>query len=131
MADVMRRPDGTYMPGSGGFTGQSKRYTTEVRKALEARLPPDEVVRMWDEAWTVASTGRSAKTMVALLELAMAYTMGKPKQTLSVESADNTQLLAALLADRTPLLPPREGIIDGHELPQLDDDDIAVDTEIE
>lgn len=109
-----RDENGRFAPGHR--LGGARRYTTDVKQAFEQLLPADQLVERWLEAWEAAKKHDAAKAMVTLLEFALGYTIGKPKQSLEVGTSDNSQLLAALLADRRPLLPPREGIVEDDTL---------------
>lgn len=120
---VERRADGTLMPGSALSTGGvGSGYKKAVLDALKAKWTPEKILELLDDIDKTATSTRSPKAKLALAELILSYVLGKPKQSLEVGTADSSQLLAALLSDRRPLLPPREGIIEPPLLLEGDQD---------
>lgn len=90
------------------------------RRVREA-ITPDLAVDMIFEAWDVAKKRGSPKSMIQVLEVALAYGYGRPSQTIEV-SNDASDILAQLLRGGGPLLPPRERdvtVLDGKSQPAL------------
>lgn len=108
--------NGRFAPGNRLGSPVGNAYKKQVLDALKQRWTPDKIVALLDDIDATATSTRSPKAKLALAELILGYVLGKPKQSLEVGTGDNTQLLAALLADRTPLLPPRQGIIEDDSL---------------
>lgn len=125
MADEQNTRDdkGRFLAGHPGGPGRKTRATEQAYLAeLKETFPPAELAQKLKRALELAEAQNSPRAMATVTELILSYTLGKPKQALQVSGGDNTALLAALLEDRTPLLPPRQGIIEsGPRL--LDKDD--------
>lgn len=102
---------GKFAPGNKLAPGVGGSYKKAILTAIEERWDGPAIVALIDEAYAAAKSTRSSKGMIALAELVLGYILGKPKQALEIGTDDSRTLLAAILSDRTPLLPPRQGVI--------------------
>lgn len=128
MADELTHRDenGRFLPGNPGSPGRKPRATEqEYLSELKQTFPPDVLAAKLKRALEMAEQQNSPRAMATVAELILSYTLGKPKQSLQVSSGDSAELLLALLSDRTPVLPPRQGVIDVFpaEHPQLTQED--------
>jgi len=68
-------------------------------------------MELLDDAYSLALEKRNVKGLTDLAELVLSYLLGKPEQAIQLSTEDSNSTLLAILADRTPLLPPRQGAI--------------------
>lgn len=115
MADELtsyRDDKGRFVEGNPGGPGRKTRaQELAVLDAVKAEFTPAAIAQGLRDAYDLAKKQGSTRGMVAVLTLALEYTVGKPNQKITVNN-DATDFLAKLLEDRTPLLPPRQGAID-------------------
>lgn len=129
MSDDLTQRDerGRFLAGHAPTSpGRPPRATEqEYLSELKQTFPPAELAAKLRRALEMAEAQNSPRAMATVAELILSYTLGKPRQSLQVSSGDNNELLLALLTDRTPLLPPRQGTIDvlPVERPKLARDD--------
>lgn len=105
-----RLSNGQFAPGNRAQTGPTG-YKAGVVKALRLRWDADRVMELLDDAYSLALEKRNVKGLTDLAELVLSYLLGKPEQAIQLSTEDSNSTLLAILADRTPLLPPRQGAI--------------------
>ena len=95
-----------YQVGNPGGPGRpTKAKELQVLDAIKADWPPERVAEALNQAMTFATETRSWRGILAVCELAMAYTIGRPQQKVQVSDGNLEQLLAYLQDDHGPLLP--------------------------
>lgn len=110
-----RLSNGRFAPGNRAQTGPTG-YKAGVVKALRKRWDADRVMDLLDDAYSLALEKRNVKGLTDLAELVLSYLLGKPEQAIQLSTEDSNSMLLTILADRTPLLPPRQGAIVQHQL---------------
>ena len=77
MAD--RDNQGRFLPGNPGSPGRPKRETEQaILNAISNALSPEEITAAIREALALARAQKSARGIVAIIELCSAYSIGKP-----------------------------------------------------
>lgn len=136
--DVQRDAKGHILPGSPRPPRDSSpKYGKILRKELKGTYTPARVIAMIEATWESAVRRDSPKSMVAVIELIVAYTMGKPAQRIELDN-DGLSALGDILRASAPLLPERDvgarlTVIepDGHGLAKIAmrEDDLEGETE--
>ena len=75
-----------------------------IWEALKQRYPVEEVINRIEEAWQLAKSQKSSRSMIAIIELIAERQFGKPVQT-TQSPHGISDALALILSDTTPLLP--------------------------
>lgn len=100
------RANGQFAPGNQAAVGKgrpSKKHEQEVLDTLKATFPPDEIAGILQEALDIARKQNSARTMAAIAQTILDYTVGRPRPMDEGEDADRVAHILALLAPK-----PRE-----------------------
>lgn len=93
---------GVRLPGAGR---KSRQYEKDMINAVKDVLTPENIKHYLTTALDLAVSQQSARGIVAVLTLGMAYGAGKPVQQVTVDNG-KTELLEQLLRnDGEPLLP--------------------------
>jgi hypothetical protein len=119
--DVSARTQPNAMPGEsfpgqfdargkfarGNTLGRKPRQTVDTAyvDAMRAGMPPDRVVELLDKAIELAIATKSARGVMAAVEFATAYTLGKPKQRTGVQPDRTLADLLAAVDTSKPLMP--------------------------
>jgi hypothetical protein len=105
MSEHGRDEHGRFLPGNPGGPGRKSRQSEqEYLTAFSDAFPPDVLVEMAQTAWDIAVKQNSTRGMNAVLQTVMPYVMGKPAQTVSVNS-NASALLAEIMSNSAPLFP--------------------------
>ena len=104
---VARDERGRLLPGStlNGAGRKSRQYERDMIEAVKNVLTPENIEFYLNKALELAIDQKSARGILATLELGLAYGAGKPVQQV-VRDTGKTELLQELLAGDKPLLPP-------------------------
>ena len=102
-----RDSSGKFLPGNQAAVGHGrppKKQELRVLDEVRAKFPPERISAMLEEAYQLATETRSARGVMAVAELVMAYTVGKPKQQ-EEDDDDSVAMLIQLLSPK-PDHPP-------------------------
>ena len=102
-----RDTKGRFLPGNPavGAGRKSRQYEKDMINAVKDVLTPENIRHYLTTALDLAVSQQSARGIVAVLTLGMAYGAGKPVQQVTVDNG-KTELLEQLLHnDGEPLLP--------------------------
>ncbi len=104
---VSRGARGRWLPGQSGNPAgrKSRQYEKDMIDAVRRALTPENIESWINRALELADSQNSARGIVAVLELGLAYGAGKPVQQV-VRDTGKTELLQELLSNDAPLLPP-------------------------
>lgn len=104
---AMRDSRGRLLPGARvpGVGRKSKAYEQSVVDALKASLPPEKLQYWVDKALEIAIAQQSTRGIVAVLQFAMDYGIGKPRQAINVTTSKADEIMDMIQHDDTPLLP--------------------------
>jgi hypothetical protein len=94
-----RDENGRFLPGhSLGKLGGRPRKAQElaILDSIRSTFPPDVVAEKLRKAMQLAEEQNSARGMVAVLEFAANYTLGKPVQRIQQESSGIVGIMAEL-----------------------------------
>ena len=100
-------PPHAWKPGQSGNPAgrKSRQYEKDMLDAIKNVLTPENIEFYLSKALELAIDQKSARGILATLELGLAYGAGKPVQQV-VRDTGKTELLQELLAGDKPLLPP-------------------------
>lgn len=115
-----RLSNGQFAPGNRAQTGPTG-YKAQIVRALRQRWDADRVLELLEDSYTLALEKRNVKGLTDLAELVLSYLLGKPEQSVQISTEDSNSMLMAILSDRTPLLPPRQGVIEAADTLALGD----------
>ena len=77
--DTVRDPSGRFLPGNSGGPGRPKRETEEaILNAIRSALSPAEIEGAIRIGLQLAIEQKSTRGIVAILELAASYSIGRP-----------------------------------------------------
>lgn len=102
---------GLFQRGGPGGPGRPKgrRENREYVEAIKAGYPPERILALLEEALDLAIETRSWRGVLAVVEFAAAYTLGKPKQTVVSTGSVSLAELLADVDDSKPLLGDFDG----------------------
>jgi hypothetical protein len=107
-----RDEQGRFLPGNPGGPGRPSRGREQaVLDAMKEEFTPAYIVAKLKTALEKAEAQGSPRAMATVLDTILAYTVGKPSQSAPVQS-EGAALLAELLKNRGPVLPPRMGTVE-------------------
>ncbi len=93
--EVIRDPSGRFLPGNSGGPGRPKREVEEsILNAIRSALSPAEIEGAIRIGLQLAIEQKSTRGIVAILELAAGYSIGKPIQR--TESDGNNAMAEAM-----------------------------------
>ncbi len=101
---AVRDHTGRFQPGNKLGGRMPKAYETGIVEALKQRYPVEELINRIEEAWQLAKSQKSSRSMIAIIELIAERQFGKPVQT-TQSPHGISDALALILSDTTPLLP--------------------------
>lgn len=91
MTQITRDPSGRFLPGNGGGPGRPKREQERmILDAISNALSPAEIEFAIREGLRLAIEQKSTRGIVAILELAAGYSIGRP--TVRVESNGSSRM---------------------------------------
>lgn len=87
---------GRFLPGRNPYLPYAAAAKRSITDALDIHFPPDRIVNLLEKAVNYADRHQSPKAIISIVELILAYQLGKPVARQVRVSAKWQDLLAAL-----------------------------------
>ena len=92
-----RDDSGRFAPGNPGGPGRpSQRQEVAMVNAIKATMPPERIQHTLEQALQMAFDANSWRGVMAVVEFAANYTVGKPVQRIQQESSGVVGILGEL-----------------------------------